>query len=428
MAGGRLVELQDFGSSTPAPHTSPPAYSPPEARLARPQSRPRSPSPGAAAAEADGGETLRVHAAEPAQLASAAAARPDAGVIAKQLSRALGAGPGHAQPATELREEVFRDVLGCEEVDVDELRRIVWAHGVPERPWARAVTWKLFSEYLPSCQADWDGVLATRRTEYWALVAELTVDPSDSAAAGDHPLCVSSGSRWAEYFRDRDLREVIDKDVVRTHADLHRFAPLRDALRRILFVFSKDEGAKDGYRQGMNELAAPFLLCFSEAPFVDPGDAEADAFFCFRNIMREMATVYAVKETDQAGVGRQLQEMQALLRIKDPRLADHLTQLGVDPRFYALRWIRLWLAREFTLPDVLRMWDSFLAAGVRLSWVRYVCVAMQIRIRDSLLASDFAGCMKLLLHYPNIDVADILAVADRLRTANVTIIRTVRRR
>lgn len=422
MAGGRLVELKDFGSSAPAPHPSPPAYSPPE-RLP-PPARPSSPC----ASEADAAAAPCAAAAHAAPLASAAAARPDAGVIAKQLSRALRSEPAPAAPASELREEIFRDVLGCPEVDVDELRRMVWAHGIPERPWARAATWKLFAEYLPSCQADWERVLAARRSEYWALVAELTVDPSDSSAAGDHPLCVSTGSRWAEYFRDRDLREVIDKDVVRTHADLHRFTPLRDALRRILFVYSKDAGAQDGYRQGMNELAAPFLLCFSGAPFVDDGDAEADAFFCFRAIMGDMATVYAVKETDNSGVGQQLREMQALLRIKDPRLAEHLTQLGVDPRFYALRWIRLWLAREFTLPDVLRIWDSFLAAGVRLSWVRYVCVAMLIRIRNSLLTSDFAGCMKLLLHYPDVDVANILGVADRLRTANVTIIRTARRR
>jgi hypothetical protein len=323
---------------------------------------------------------------------------------------------------------VFRDVLAAADVDVDELRRVVWAYGVPDRPWARPVAWKLLAGYLPADRAEWEGVLAARRTEYWDLVARLTVDPSVASPAGDHPLCVESGSRWAEFFRDRDLREVIDKDVVRTHADLHRFAPLRDALRRLLFAYAKSAAAaRDGYRQGMNELAAPLLLCFAGAPFADAGDAEADAYFCFHAVMRDMAAVYAVRETEGAGVGRQLREMQALLRIKDPRLDSHLAQLGVDPRFYALRWIRLWLAREFTLPDVLRVWDSFLAAEVRLPWLRYVCVAMLIRVRERLLAADFAGCMKLLLHYPAVDVAELLAVADRLRTANVTIIRAASR-
>lgn len=320
-------------------------------------------------------------------------------------------------------------MLSAPDVDVDELRRVVWAHGVPDQPWARPVAWKLLLGYLPSDHAEWDSVLAARRSEYWELVARLTVDPSEVTAGGDHPLSVDDGSRWAEYFRDRSLRDTIEKDVVRTHPDLHRFVALRDALRRMLFVYAKSaEAAPGGYRQGMNELAAPLLLCFSDPRFADQSDAEADAYFCFRTIMRDMATVYVVKETDADGIGRQLHELQALLRIKDPRLDAHLAQLGINPRFYGLRWLRLWLAREFTLPDVMRLWDSLLATEVRLPWLRYVCVAMLVRIREDLLATDFPGCLKLLLHYPNIDVAELVQVADRLRVANVTIIRSARRR
>jgi TBC1 domain family member 13 len=330
----------------------------------------------------------------------------------------------------ELREHIFRDCLDAAEVDVDELRRIVWAHGVPDCSWARPAAWKLLTGYIPPDRVDWEPVLATKRAAYWQIVAEHTVDPSVSSPAGDHPLCVDTGSRWAEYFRDRDLREVIDKDVVRTHADLHRFAPLRDALRRILFVYSKTDGAAacGGYRQGMNELAAPLLLCFADAPFADLSDAEADAYFCFEVIMSDMASLYVAKASETIGVGRHLQELKALLCIKDPRLEAHLSQLEIDPRFYALRWGRLWLAREFTLPDLFRIWDSLFATEIRLPWLRYVCVAMLIRIREELLSTDFAGCMKLLLHYPPCDISELLQIADRLRTANVTIVRSVQRR
>jgi TBC1 domain family member 13 len=333
-----------------------------------------------------------------------------------------------ALSATELREHVFRECLAAAEVDCDELRRIVWAHGVPDRPWARPIAWKLLLGYLPPERLEWDNVLRTKRAEYWHLVAQRTVDPSVASVTGDHPLSADTGSRWAEYFRDRDLREVIEKDVMRTHSDLHRFLPLRDALRRILFVFAKDSfTGPEGYRQGMNELVAPFLLVFADAPFVHVSDAEADAFFCFQTVMADMSNVYVVKETEAIGIGRELQELQALLRIKDPRLEAHLAQLGINARFYALRWIRVWLTREFDIPDALRVWDSLLAADIRLPWLRYICVAMLIRIRSQLLGEDFAGCMKLLLHYPPCDIAELLQVADRLRTANVTIVRTALR-
>lgn len=361
---------------------------------------------------------------------SSAAAESDIDLIATQLNTVL-----HDTDATRLfqkelfREEIFRDCLGRGDVDVDELRRIVWAYGVPDKAWARSLTWKLFCGYLPPDRTEWDAVLGTCRAEYWELIAKLTEDPNSSSLESDHPLSTDKNSRWAEYFRDRDLWELIDRDVVRTHSDIHRFSALKDALRRILFAYVKTAGsATEGYRQGMNELAAPFLLCFADMSFTDSSDAEADAYYCFKFVMREMASVYFPKESQTSGIGRQVQEMQALLRIKDPWVDAHLNRLNLNVRFYALRWIRLWLAREFQMPDLMRLWDSILASEVRLPWIRFVCVAMIIRIRNQLLSQDFAGCMKLLLQYPSCDIAELLRVADGLRTANVTITRVAPRR
>lgn len=325
----------------------------------------------------------------------------------------------------ETREEIFRRCLEQPTVDVDELRRIVWTHGVPSATWARPLAWKLLTAYLPPDRADWDSTLACKRERYWATVHDVTVDPSERPVDGDHPLNDAASSQWREYFDDSDTRTVIQRDVLRTHPDLHRFAPLRDSLERILFVYAKEHKSLS-YRQGMNELAAPFLIVFSEVRGVDMSDVEADAYFCFENVMAEMTSCYIPKETESDGIGRQLRELQALLRIKDPELEQRLESLGIDPRFYGLRWIRLWACHEFSLPDCLSLWDSFLCAEVRLPWIRYVCVAMLIRLRQRLLQSDFTACMKLLLNYPACDVTELLRIADRLRTSNAVIVRTSR--
>lgn len=176
----------------------------------------------------------------------------------------------------------------------------------------------------------------------------------------------------------------------------------------------------------MNELAAPFLLVFADVRQQDLSDVEADAYFCFTSIMEEVAPCYIHNEAETDGLDLQLRELQALLRIKDPELDAHFEQLGIDTRFYGLRWIRLWLSQEFEMPDCLSLWDSFLTAEVRLPWIRYVCVAMAIRLRARLLRSDFAAGMKLLLNYPPCDVTELLRIADRLRTSNVVIVRTAR--
>lgn len=34
----------------------------------------------------------------------------------------------------------------------------------------------------------------------------------------------------------------------------------------------------------------------------------------------------------------------------------------VDPQYYAFRWITLLLTQEFNFPDVLRLWDTIIAA------------------------------------------------------------------
>lgn len=71
---------------------------------------------------------------------------------------------------------------------------------------------------------------------------------------------------------------------------------------------------------------------------------------------------------------------------------------------------------------LLRVWDSLLTAEVRLPWLRYVIVAMLVSVRGPLLAADFGGALKLLLHYPGRDVATVLRAADRLRTSNVVMV------
>lgn len=494
--------------------------------------------------------------------------------------------------SVEQREDMFRQCLSTSCVDVDELRRIVWAHGMPgtsdtltssssssspsstpssptsatdglfstrskasTSSWVRPLTWKLLCGYLPPERSEWASVLASNRARYWAAVHDATIDPSARPMDGDHPLSESDTSQWREFFRDADVRALIARDAQRTHADLPAVHQrIRDPLERLLFVYAKNH-PNPGYRQGMNELAAPFLIVFAQdikgnrstasstlnrqqqqqggfgfggagggggggmrtegidfdyvttlsdvgMSGVDESDVEADAYFCFCKIMKEMITCY-VKDTpspsaaaaasassltsspmssvsagnhhsmaispmlpipksnavslssrqpttststsasstvsapapapaqspnaqQQQGIGRQLRELQALLRIKDPKLEGRLDSLGIDPRFYGLRWIRLWLSHEFKLPDCLCLWDSFLTAEVRLPWIRYVCVAMLIRVRNDLLNADFTKCMKMLLNYPSCDVAQLLRIADRLRTSNAVIVRTAR--
>lgn len=116
-----------------------------------------------------------------------------------------------------------------------------------------------------------------------------------------------------------------------------------------------------------------------------------------------------------------------LLQRTDPQLFYHLRNLEIIPITYCLRWVRLLLAREFTLDQVLKIWDAFILDDTRppiqswpdsiaidtlrldasnnqdTSWLgfpllRYVCVAKLLKLSPRLREKDNTGCLRLLMH------------------------------
>lgn len=128
----------------------------------------------------------------------------------------------------------------------------------------------------------------------------------------------------------------------------------------------------------------------------------------------------------------------------------------MKPEYYAFRWITLLLTQEFNFQSIMRIWDSLLSNpfGVQvflyskpkgeshfaslffyrqrmtqiherfffyivLSALHFlqdmllrVCCAMLLCIKSSLLSGDFVTNLKLLQHYPDINIERLLQVAQ----------------
>uniref|UniRef100_A0A0G4F2E2 Rab-GAP TBC domain-containing protein n=1 Tax=Chromera velia CCMP2878 TaxID=1169474 RepID=A0A0G4F2E2_9ALVE len=203
------------------------------------------------------------------------------------------------------------------------------------------------------------------------------------------------------------------------YADM--FSPKRhhDLLSRILFVYAKLNSGLQ-YIQGMNEVLAPIYYVV----FIDPlaenlQQAEADTFFCFTEVMQEQRDMFCkALDTSEEGIKGKLRIYHELLKSKDPELSHLLEDQGIEPQFYAMRWIMLLLTQEFELPEVVRLWDCFLAdrdKGVPLPFLFYVCVAMTLRLREVLMQGDFATNLKLLQHFPAFDIQSIISHAVQMR-------------
>jgi hypothetical protein len=275
--------------------------------------------------------------------------------------------PARRDPGARLA--AFRAALAPPAADVAALRTLALASGVPDdaQPGMRLAVWQLLLAALPPDPAAWPAARAAQRRAYARLVAELVVDPSKAAAAApveqDHPLALDSGaSAWARHFAHAETREQIARDVDRTQRDLNFFSggeaaeAHRAAIARALFVFAATN-ATVRYVQGMNELMAGLYYVAATSPAAAADDeehaadyavpygppvgaAEAAAFACFVPMLAELRDLFCASLDGSAGgVAGAMAALSALLAEADAELAAALVARGVNPQFFAFRWI-----------------------------------------------------------------------------------------
>ena len=127
-----------------------------------------------------------------------------------------------------------------------------------------------------------------------------------------------------------------------------------------------------------------------------------------------------------------------LLSIVDSSLHSHLVELGVEPQYFALRWLRVLFGREFSLQDLLVIWDEIFAEdnssldkvseddesycfkilnSHRGALIAAMAVSMILYLRSSLLATENAtSCLQRLLKFPeNINLKKLIAKAKSLQ-------------
>ncbi|KAG4942520.1 hypothetical protein JHK85_047166 [Glycine max] len=126
-----------------------------------------------------------------------------------------------------------------------------------------------------------------------------------------------------------------------------------------------------------------------------------------------------------------------LLSHVDSSLHGHLVDLGVEPQYFALRWLRVLFGREFSLSNLLIIWDEIFSSdnsklekhaednadsGFRIfnssrgAFISAMAVAMMLHIRSSLLAAENpTTCLQRLLNFPeNINVEKLIEKAKSL--------------
>jgi TBC1 domain family protein 5 len=78
--------------------------------------------------------------------------------------------------------------------------------------------------------------------------------------------------------------------------------------------------------------------------------------------------------------------------------------------------MRLLFGREFSMQDLLVVWDAIFAEGISFSLCDYIFVAMLLVIRRLLIASDYSKCLGYLMRFPTVpDVHHVIDMALYLK-------------
>ncbi|XP_042390756.1 TBC1 domain family member 13-like isoform X1 [Zingiber officinale] len=363
---------------------------------------------------------------------------------------------GDPNPSRLSEEDVSRQSqllseLSKKVINIEELRRLA-SQGIPDGAGIRSTIWKLLLGYLPRNRELWGQELDRKRVQYNDFREEFLVNPSEVARRmeesccqkneelgsgghgfltrsgithDEHPLSLGKTSVWNQFFKDAEIIEQIDRDVKRTHPDMQFFngdssfaVSNQEVMRRILIIFAKlNPGIR--YVQGMNEILAPLFYVFKNDPEANNAEyAEADAFFCFVELLSAFRDNFCQKlDNSVVGIRSTISKLSELLKKHDEELWRHLeVTTKVNPQFYAFRWITLLLTQEFNFADSLHIWDTLLSdpEGPQETLLR-ICCAMLILVRRRLLAGDFTSNLKLLQNYPSTNISHLLYVANKLR-------------
>ncbi|KAK3117372.1 hypothetical protein LTR53_001362, partial [Teratosphaeriaceae sp. CCFEE 6253] len=308
--------------------------------------------------------------------------------------------------------------------DLRETVRLDGGHSSPAaNAGLRSACWKAFLlfDFGSLDTAEWPKELAASRSTYNSLRMHFLRHLDNQDELSD-PFDDDDSARDA-IRHDEELRAEIEQDVDRCMPELTYFRQptTQTTLTTILFVWSR-LNPDISYRQGMHELLAPILWTVERdaiqlgtssralgedatvRAIFDAESIEADTFALFCQVMKSAKAFYE-PSTEKGGenpiVALSHRIFSDLLPRLDAELAAHLHRIDVVPQVFLLRWIRLLFGREFSFDDTLTIWDVLFAEDPSLGLVTHVCLAMLLRIRWELLASDYNATLMLLLRYPS---------------------------
>ncbi|RNF26433.1 GTPase activating protein [Trypanosoma conorhini] len=173
----------------------------------------------------------------------------------------------------------------------------------------------------------------------------------------------------ANFSAFRGMRAAIEKDVVRTDRSHESYLDADGAKQRMLYNVLMTHGMLNfdlGYCQGMSDVLSPIALL---------AETEEEAFMCFSRFLTEHCKGNFCKNV-KAGMEQQLEELQLLVRVFVPRLYNHLVKQNSEEMQCCFRWRLMLFKREFSIDDIMLLWDVILSCPYTTGFELFVTAAL----------------------------------------------------
>lgn len=221
------------------------------------------------------------------------------------------------------------------------------------------------------------------RAEIWGAILNV---PSAAVCA----------KTYAEIDKDSEgpSDHQIELDIPRCH-QYHELLSSPEGhfkLKRVLKAWVR-YNPNWGYWQGVDSFLAPFLVQnFNNEPM---------AFWCLQRAVEKFSRNLFDRE-QSVYLQEHLQIFKQLLSYHDPKLSNHLNEIGFHPALYAIPWFLTLFTQFFSLDQIARLWDRVLLASSQLPF--YLAYSMMKQLREIILPLDFNGCILLFSSLPGVDI------------------------
>ena len=359
--------------------------------------------------------------------------------------------------------------------------------GLPDYlPSIRAIIWKINFRYLPHDIKKWKSTLQSKRAEYFEIKnafilrkkEEIKIFEELEKEKENHPNNKLENFKIDEFMSnknnnksknniceleyleectDRNLLELINKDINRTHIDMNFFNSMVnnnsiiseeeqykmyidknnciytnykkvytkcqdknnifeneshcDVIERILYIYSK-LNKEVGYVQGMNELIAPIYYCFCIDTTVNMENVEADSFWCFTFLMKDIKKLF-LKENDnkKEGILDRIFVLELIISKLQKNIYAIFKKNNVSIFNFAFSWINLFFSQEFLMPDILRLWDIIFSEKDRFCFIYFFVMAILECKKEKIKNKDFSELIMEIKDLQNENMEHIIDLA-----------------